>query len=575
MNILTVENITKSYGERKLFDNASFYLQEGEKVGVIGINGTGKSTLLKIMAGLEEPDEGSVTKANHVVVRFLSQQPEFRPEDTILESVLRGNKKSGGQTAGGAQEEDWEMESQAKTMLTRLGVTDFSQKCGELSGGQKKRLALVAALLTPADILILDEPTNHLDNNMADWLEDFLLKWKGAVVMVTHDRYFLDSVATRIIEIDKGSIYSYQSNYEGYLSLKAEREEMQAASERKRQSILRNELAWMQRGARARSTKQKARIQRYEELKGMDGPAADGRVDMGSVSSRMGRTTLELSHISKAYGTKKLIEDFSYIFLKNERVGFIGPNGCGKTSLIKTILNLYEKDSGAVFVTGHSMENEEIAAKDQLGVVLDECLFDADTRVETNARCFGALYSRYDHRLFLEFCRRFDVDPKKKIGKLSKGQKARFQLAFAFSHDAKVFLMDEPAAGLDPLFRKELMGYMQEIVEDGTRSILFSTHITEDLDQIGDYILLMDYGRLILDLTREELADRYLLLHGTKEQLEQLDSQMVVCQNFGEYRNSTLIDSAKAESLHLGALTVTRPSLEDLMYCFHKGGVIQ
>ena len=238
MNILTVENITKSYGERKLFDNASFYLQEGEKVGVIGINGTGKSTLLKIMAGLEEPDEGSVTKANHVVVRFLSQQPVFRPEDTILESVLRGNKKSGGQTAGGAQEEDWEMESQAKTMLTRLGVTDFSQKCGELSGGQKKRLALVAALLTPADILILDEPTNHLDNNMADWLEDFLLKWKGAVVMVTHDRYFLDSVATRIIEIDKGSIYSYQSNYEGYLSLKAEREEMQAASERKRQSIL-------------------------------------------------------------------------------------------------------------------------------------------------------------------------------------------------------------------------------------------------------------------------------------------------------------------------------------------------
>ena len=196
-------------------------------------------------------------------------------------------------------------------------------------------------------------------------------------------------------------------------------------------------------------------------------------------------------------------------------------------------------------------------------------------RVETNARCFGALYSRYDHSLFLEFCRRFDVDPKKKIGKLSKGQKARFQLAFAFSHDAKVFLMDEPAAGLDPLFRKELMGYMQEIVEDGTRSILFSTHITEDLDQIGDYILLMDHGRLILDLTREELADRYLLLHGTKEQLEQLDPQMVVCQNFGEYRNSTLIDSAKAESLHLGALTVTRPSLEDLMYCFHKGGVIQ
>lgn len=283
---------------------------------------------------------------------------------------------------------------------------------------------------------------------------------------------------------------------------------------------------------------------------------------------------LEVQHLNKNLNTFAL-HDISFTLKPGFITGLIGQNGCGKTSLIKTILNLYEKDSGAVFVTGHSMENEEIAAKDQLGVVLDECLFDADTRVETNARCFGALYSRYDHSLFLEFCRRFDVDPKKKIGKLSKGQKARFQLAFAFSHDAKVFLMDEPAAGLDPLFRKELMGYMQEIVEDGTRSILFSTHITEDLDQIGDYILLMDHGRLILDLTREELADRYLLLHGTKEQLEQLDPQMVVCQNFGEYRNSTLIDSAKAESLHLGGLTVIRPSLEDLMYCFHKGGVIQ
>ena len=252
---------------------------------------------------------------------------------------------------------------------------------------------------------------------------------------------------------------------------------------------------------------------------------------------------LEVQHLNKNLNTFAL-HDISFTLKPGFITGLIGQNGCGKTSLIKTILNLYEKDSGAVFVTGHSMENEEIAAKDQLGVVL-------------------------------EFCRRFDVDPKKKIGKLSKGQKARFQLAFAFSHDAKVFLMDEPAAGLDPLFRKELMGYMQEIVEDGTRSILFSTHITEDLDQIGDYILLMDHGRLILDLTREELADRYLLLHGTKEQLEQLDPQMVVCQNFGEYRNSTLIDSAKAESLHLGGLTVTRPSLEDLMYCFHKGGVIQ
>lgn len=283
---------------------------------------------------------------------------------------------------------------------------------------------------------------------------------------------------------------------------------------------------------------------------------------------------LEVTHLQKQLGDFCL-QDITFSLEPGYITGLVGRNGCGKTSLIKTILNLYEKDSGQIFVNGHSMESEEIAAKDQLGVVLDECLFDADTKAETNARCFGALYSRYDHNLFLEFCRRFDVDPRKKISKLSKGQKARFQLAFAFSHDAKLFLMDEPAAGLDPLFRKELLGYMQEIVEDGTRSILFSTHITEDLDRIGDYILLMDQGKLVLNLTREELSERYLLLHGSKEQLENLDSQMVICDQFGSYRNSVLIDSTKTDNSVFGDLTVTRPSLEDLLCYFHKGGMIQ
>ncbi len=377
---------------------------------------------------------------------------------------------------------------------------------------------------------------------------------------------------------------------------------------------------------------------------------------------------LDVQHLDKTLGTFHL-HDISFHLEPGYITGLIGQNGCGKTSLVKTILNLYQKDAGNILINGHSMETEEIAAKDRIGVVLDQCLFDEDTKVETNARCFGSLYSRYDHRLFLEFCRRFDVDPKKKVKKLSKGQKTRFQLAFAFSHDANVFLMDEPSAGLDPLFRKELLGYMQEIVEDGTRSILFSTHITEDhdanvflmdepsagldplfrkellgymqeivedgtrsilfsthitedLDQIGDYILLMDHGHLVLDLTREELADRYLLLHGTREELKKLDSKIIICNQFGQYRNSTLIDSVKADShtygtdryllLHgtreelkkldskiiicnqfgqyrnstlidsvkadshtYGSLTVTRPSLEDLMCCFHEGGVIQ
>ena len=337
MNILTVENITKAYGERKLFDRASFYLQEGEKAGIIGINGTGKSTLLKIIAGLEEPDEGRVVKANNTVIRFLPQNPVFQEDDTVLEAVLKGNRT--------AENESF-IQTDAKAMLTRLGVDNWDQPCGELSGGQKKRLALVSVLLSPAEILILDEPTNHLDNTMADWLEDTLRKRKGAVIMVTHDRYFLDSVSDHIIEIDKGHIYSYEANYSGYLTLKLQREEMEEASQRKRETILRNELKWVQRGARARSTKQKARLQRYEELKNTQGPVKDGQVQLSSISSRLGRTTVELEYICKSYGETTLIRDFSYIFLKDDRVGFIGRNGCGKSTLMKILTGQVEMDSG-------------------------------------------------------------------------------------------------------------------------------------------------------------------------------------------------------------------------------------
>ncbi len=336
MNLLTVENITKAYSERKLFDGASFFLNEGEKIGVIGVNGTGKSTLLKMVAGVEEPDEGKVILANHVVVRYLSQEPEFEESDTVIEGVLRGN--------------DPDLVSDAKSMLTKLGVTDFEAKCGILSGGQKKRLALVRVLLSPCDILVLDEPTNHLDQAMADWLEETLKKRKGALVMVTHDRYFLDSVCNRIVEIDKGKIYSYDANYEGFVELKAERAEYEAASERKRQSILRKELEWVRRGARARSTKQKARLERYEELKNRKAPEQMGNVQMSSVHTRMGRTTVELHNLSKAYEDNKLIEDFSYIFLKGDRIGIIGANGSGKTTLMKMIQGIEQPDSGEVII---------------------------------------------------------------------------------------------------------------------------------------------------------------------------------------------------------------------------------
>ena len=339
MNILTIDHITKSFQNRKLLEDASFYLQEQEKVGVIGINGTGKSTLLKLIAGLEEPDEGSIIRANYVVVRYLPQTPVFEDDMTVLEAVLFGNVN---------KENEWTVEADAKAMLTRLGVTEFSQPCGQLSGGQKKRLALVSVLLAPADILVLDEPTNHLDASMSDWLEEQLKGYRGCIVMVTHDRYFLDSVVGRIIEIDKGNIYSYETNYAGFLQLKAEREDMQMASERKRQSILRVELEWVKRGARARSTKQKARLERYEELKNTEAPQRDGQVELGSVSSRLGRSTIELNHISKGYGDTILIRDFSYIFLKNDRIGFLGSNGAGKSTLLKMIMGEVEPDSGTI-----------------------------------------------------------------------------------------------------------------------------------------------------------------------------------------------------------------------------------
>lgn len=443
MNLLTVENITKAYTERKLFNGASFYLHEGDKVGVIGINGTGKSTLLKFMAGLESPDKGSIIKANHVVIRFLSQHPVFDHNHSVLESVLDGNRTKGN---------EWTIENDAKTMLTRLGVTNFHQPTNQLSGGQKKRLALVSTLLAPADILIMDEPTNHLDSDMADWLEDYLKRWRGAIVMVTHDRYFLDSISNRIIEIDKGQIYSYETNYSGFLQLKAEREDMTLASERKRQSILRVELEWMQRGPRARSTKQKARIERYEDLKEQNGPATDGKVELSSISTRLGRTTIELDSINKAYGDKILIKDFSYIFLNNDRVGFIGCNGCGKTTLMKIIAGKIQADSGNLMV-GQTVKigyyTQEIATSKEEGIsymnpedkVIDYIRNTAEF-VQTKEGSISA--SQMLERFLFPASAQYS-----RIGKLSGGEKRRLNLLRVLMEAPNVLILDEPTNDLD------------------------------------------------------------------------------------------------------------------------------
>lgn len=424
-------------------DDASLYLEEGEKVGIIGINGTGKSTLLKIIAGLEEPDAGKVILANNHVVSYLPQTPQFDPEETVINSVV---KACGGHDEYGSHESD------AKTMLTKLGITDFDQKCGELSGGQKKRLALVAVLMAPCDILVLDEPTNHLDSEMSEWLEEYLRAFRKTLVMVTHDRYFLDSVCRRIVEIDKGHIYSYDANYSGFLSLKAQREQSMLASERKRQSILRKEIAWIQRGARARSTKQKAHIQRYEALRDMDAPEFDGQVEISSVSSRLGKTIVELKAISKAYGDKVLIKDFTYLFLKGDRIGFVGPNGCGKTTLMKMIDSRVRPDAGEI-VIGQTVKigyyTQEIEENEAAGVaymnpndkVIDYIRNVAEyVRTEDGQVSASAMLERF----------LFTADQQySPIAKLSGGEKRRLNLLRVLMGAPNVLILDEPTNDLD------------------------------------------------------------------------------------------------------------------------------
>ena len=450
MNLINIEKITKSYTDRKLFDQASFSLQEGEKIGIIGINGTGKTTLLKMIAGLEEPDAGTITQANHIVIRYLPQHPEFESEKSSLQCVLEGNV---------TEENQWSIESEAKSMMTKLGIVDFEQPAGELSGGQRKRLALISVLLSPADVLLLDEPTNHLDNDMADWLEDYLKKWRGALIMITHDRYFLDSVTNRIVEIDKGATYSYETNYSGFLELKTQREEMEQASERKRQSILRVELEWMRRGARARSTKQKAHIQRYEELRDREAPVQDSKVELSSISTRLGRTTVELENICKAYGDRKLIDNFSYIFLKGDRVGFIGENGCGKSTLMKIIAGIIPQDSGNV-VVGKTVKMgyyaQEIASEKRESHEENEIDFsymNPNQRVIDYVKDTAEYITTVDGVLSASAMLEKFLFPADKqyspIGKLSGGEKKRLNLLRVLASSPNFILLDEPTNNLD------------------------------------------------------------------------------------------------------------------------------
>lgn len=476
MNLLTVENMSKSYTERMLFDHVTFGINEGEKIGVIGINGTGKSTLLKIIAGLEEPDSGSVIKGKKVRIGYLSQNPVFDHQLSILQNVLLNQK---------AEEEYHNLEGEAKAMLQGLGILDSSISPVTLSGGQRKRVALVRTLLTPAEILVLDEPTNHLDSEMAEWLEDYLIRYRGAFLMVTHDRYFLDKVTNKILELDQGSIYSYQANYSKFLELKAEREDMALATERKARSLFRIELEWMQRGARARSTKQKAHIQRFEELRDRKSVEVDGKVEINALSSRLGKKTIELDGIGKSFDGRSLFRDFTYILLPGDRIGIVGANGCGKSTLLNIITGVFPPDEGSV-ETGTTVKlgyfSQENEYMDESLRVIDY-IRDTAEYIQTSEGTATAS-QMCDRFLFLGSMQYTQ------IAKLSGGEKRRLYLLKVLMEAPNVLILDEPTNDLDI----QTLTILEDYLETYPGIVVAVSHDRYFLDKTATRIFSFENG---------------------------------------------------------------------------------
>lgn len=464
MNIINIEHISKIFGEKKIFDDASFGIQEGDKIGIIGINGTGKTTLLKMVAGVEEPDEGQIICRNGLRLAYLSQNPEF-PENATVQSWA----------LSGIPETDWLVQSN----LTKLGITEYGARLDELSGGQRRRAALAKVLASEFDVLLLDEPTNHLDEEMIAWLEDYLKEYRGVVLMVTHDRYFLDKVSNRILEISQGKMYSYEANYSRFLELKAQREEMELASERKRQSILRVELEWAKRGCRARSTKQRARLERLEALKNGKAPVQEAAVEMDSVETRMGKKTIELHHVSKRYGEKVLVEDFDYIVLRGQRLGIIGPNGCGKSTLIKMMAGMMQPDSG----------NIEIGDTIRIGYLAqEEPDMDTDRRVIDYIRDIAEYVTTKDGKISAsQLLERFLFTPDMQytpVSKLSGGEKRRLYLLSVLISGANVLILDEPSNNVDIPTLTILEDYLNSFVG----IVITVSHDRYFLDNVVDRI---------------------------------------------------------------------------------------
>lgn len=472
MNILNMEHITKVYGDKVIFDDISVGIHQGDKIGIIGINGTGKTTFLRILAGLEEADEGQVIRQNGLRLSYLSQHPQFPEGATILSYVSEGKRDA-----------DWNPETDAHMVLNKLGIADHEEEIAHLSGGQKKRVALARVLINPTDLLILDEPTNHLDNEMAAWLEDYLNRFKGAVIMVTHDRYFLDRVTNKILEISHGKTYTYEAKYSKFLEMKAEREEMEMASERKRQSVLRMELEWAKRGCRARTTKQKARLERLETLKNGAAPVRDKSVEIDSVETRMGKKTIELHHISKSFGEKICIRDFDYIVLKNQRLGIIGPNGCGKSTLLKIIAGILEPDSGYV-ETGETIHmgyfSQEIEEMNTSQRVIDY-IKDVAEYIPTKDGLISA------SKLLEQFL--FDSSMQyAPIEKLSGGEKKRLYLLKILAAAPNVLLLDEITNDIDI----PTLTILEDYLDSFAGIVIAVSHDRYFLDNLTDRIFEFD-----------------------------------------------------------------------------------
>ena len=474
--IVSIEHLEKVYTARKLFDDTACYIGEGEKLALIGVNGTGKSTLLRIVAGEESPDSGELIVRKGLQIRFLSQNPKFCEEETALSACLR---MAGGEAPG----ED--TVAAAKKLLAALGVTEPDLACETLSGGEKKRIALAGVLLHPADLLILDEPTNHLDGETAEWLENYLKNFGGALLMVTHDRYFLDSVCTRILELDRGKIYSYDANYEGFLALKAERLDIQQANERTRQSILRKELAWMQRGARARGTKSKERIARYEKLSAESGPEAEASLQLASAYSRLGKTTLAFQNVSKGFDGKLLFRDFSYQFQKNDRLGIIGRNGAGKSTLLKLITGIEEPDSGEIEIgqtvkIGYfSQENEALSG--ELTVIesvkeIAEFVPSPEGPISAAKMLERFLFPSSQHYM--------------KVEKLSGGEKRRLFLLKILMGAPNLLILDEPTNDLDI----RTMTVLEDYLDSFAGIVIAVSHDRYFLDRTVHRILALEDG---------------------------------------------------------------------------------